>query len=63
MESSKNGRESNEEISEKDENILSFLDSMDTYLTLMDSLSSTLRQVKFLFSVLLISITEKLNFY
>ncbi|CAA2964944.1 Hypothetical predicted protein [Olea europaea subsp. europaea] len=44
MESSKNGRESNEEISEKDENILSFLDSMDTYLTLMDSLSSTLRQ-------------------
>lgn len=44
MESSKSDRESNEGISEKEENILNFLDSMDTYLILMDSLSSTLRQ-------------------
>ncbi|KAL2499216.1 hypothetical protein Adt_24766 [Abeliophyllum distichum] len=44
MESSENGRESNEGISVKEENILNFLDSVDGYLILMDSLSSTLRQ-------------------
>lgn len=30
----------------KDEDLLQFLDSLDGYLTLLDSLSSTLRQVK-----------------
>ncbi|KAL2522080.1 coiled-coil domain-containing protein [Forsythia ovata] len=44
QESSENGRESNEGISVKEENILNFLDSVDGYLILMDSLSSTLRQ-------------------
>ncbi|XP_058098608.1 uncharacterized protein LOC131243336 isoform X2 [Magnolia sinica] len=40
-----NGTRSSEEDARKeDENILLFLDSMDSYLTLFDSLSSTLRQ-------------------
>ncbi|KAK3205141.1 hypothetical protein Dsin_019187 [Dipteronia sinensis] len=30
----------------KEENLLQFLDSVDSYLTLLDSLSSTLRQVR-----------------
>ncbi|XP_073135447.1 uncharacterized protein [Henckelia pumila] len=45
MSSSENdGIESRKEISEREGNILSFLDSTDSYLMLMDSLSSTLRQ-------------------
>lgn len=41
-----NGREKQEEEKQiKDETLLQFLDSTDGYLTLIDSLSSTLRQV------------------
>lgn len=34
------------ELNEKEENLLEFLDSLDDYLTLFGSVSSTLRQVK-----------------
>ncbi|KZV58830.1 coiled-coil domain-containing protein 115 [Dorcoceras hygrometricum] len=45
MPSSENGGiESRKEISEREGNILIFLDSTDSYLILMDSLSSALRQ-------------------
>lgn len=45
MPSSGNGGiESSKEISEREGNILSFLDTTDSYLILMDSLSSALRQ-------------------
>ncbi|KAK6116792.1 hypothetical protein DH2020_049422 [Rehmannia glutinosa] len=42
--SSKNGTESTNELGESDQHILNFLDSVDSYLILMDSLSSALRQ-------------------
>lgn len=35
-----------EEQLDEEENVVTFLDSMDAYLTLIDSLSSTLRQVE-----------------
>lgn len=45
MASSENGGiDSRKEISEREGNILSFLDSTDSYLILMDSLSSALRE-------------------
>ncbi|KAL3810202.1 hypothetical protein ACJIZ3_000045 [Penstemon smallii] len=44
MRSSENGIESSKEISQSEENVINFLDSMDTYLILVDSLSSALRQ-------------------
>ncbi|PIN23321.1 hypothetical protein CDL12_03955 [Handroanthus impetiginosus] len=44
MQTSENGMESTNELSESDRHILNFLDSMDSYLILMDSLSSALRQ-------------------
>ncbi|XP_051118139.1 uncharacterized protein LOC127242599 isoform X2 [Andrographis paniculata] len=44
MESSENGIESTDGVAETDQHVLDFLDSMDSYLTLMDSLSSALRQ-------------------
>ncbi|GFP78960.1 coiled-coil domain-containing protein 115 [Phtheirospermum japonicum] len=44
MQSSENGTESTNKLVEGDQHILNFLDSMDSYLILMDSLSSSLRQ-------------------
>ncbi|KAI3459947.1 hypothetical protein Pfo_016610 [Paulownia fortunei] len=44
MQSSENGTESTNELVESEQHILNFLDSMDSYLILMDSLSSALRQ-------------------
>ncbi|KAL8487106.1 hypothetical protein ACS0TY_023221 [Phlomoides rotata] len=44
MQSSENMTESSNEVMESDEHVLNFLDSMDSYLILMDSLSSALRQ-------------------
>ncbi|XP_042007587.1 coiled-coil domain-containing protein 115-like isoform X2 [Salvia splendens] len=41
---SENRNESTDKLREADQHVLNFLDSMDTYLNLMDSLSSTLRQ-------------------
>lgn len=46
MQSTEDEIESTNELVESDEHILNFLDSMDSYLILMDSLSSALRQVK-----------------
>lgn len=43
--------ESTDQLMETDLHVLNFLDSMDAYLLLMDSLSSTLRQVKNLFDL------------
>lgn len=45
MQISENRTESTDKLMEADQHALNFLDSMDTYLNLMDSLSSTLRQV------------------
>ncbi|CAK9180332.1 unnamed protein product [Ilex paraguariensis] len=42
--SSENGKGSTEENQQEEEHVLKFLDSMDSYLVLMESLSSTLRQ-------------------
>lgn len=39
------GKRGGGEGGEEDEKIIQFLDSLDSYLTLTDSLSSTLRQV------------------
>ncbi|KAL3619824.1 hypothetical protein CASFOL_034736 [Castilleja foliolosa] len=44
MQSPGNGTESTDVLVESDQHILNFLDSMDSYLTLMDSSSSSLRQ-------------------
>ncbi|CAA0842023.1 Unknown protein [Striga hermonthica] len=44
MHSSNNTTVSTNELVESEQHILNFLDSMDSYLTLMDSLSSSLRQ-------------------
>lgn len=44
MQSSENGVESRNEVAEGEQHILNFLDSVDSYLILMDSLSSALRQ-------------------
>ncbi|KAL0366497.1 UNVERIFIED_CONTAM: hypothetical protein Sradi_3539800 [Sesamum radiatum] len=44
MQSSENGVESRKEVAESEQHILNFLDSVDSYLILMDSLSSALRQ-------------------
>ncbi|KAL0368770.1 UNVERIFIED_CONTAM: HMG1/2-like protein [Sesamum calycinum] len=44
MQGSENGVESRTEVSESEQYILNFLDSVDSYLILMDSLSSALRQ-------------------
>ncbi|XP_042008360.1 coiled-coil domain-containing protein 115-like [Salvia splendens] len=44
MQISENRTESTDKLMEADQHVLNFLDSMDTYLNLMDSLSSTLRQ-------------------
>lgn len=37
-------REQHQQIDEQDQHVLEFMDSMDAYITLFDSLSSTLRQ-------------------
>ncbi|KAL7085683.1 hypothetical protein ACP275_14G293900 [Erythranthe tilingii] len=44
MQISEDGNQSSNEIAGADQNILNLLDSMDNYLTLVDSLSSSLRQ-------------------
>ncbi|KAL6578258.1 hypothetical protein OROMI_010586 [Orobanche minor] len=44
MQSLENGNESTNELVESEQHVLNFLDSMDSYLILMDSLSSFLRQ-------------------
>ncbi|KAL6527211.1 hypothetical protein OROGR_016301 [Orobanche gracilis] len=44
MQSLENGTESTNELVESEQHVLNFLDSMDSYLILVDSLSSSLRQ-------------------
>ncbi|KAL6504175.1 hypothetical protein OROGR_026098 [Orobanche gracilis] len=44
MQSLENGTESTSELVESEQHVLNFLDSIDSYLILMDSLSSSLRQ-------------------
>ncbi|XP_047977275.1 coiled-coil domain-containing protein 115 [Salvia hispanica] len=44
MQIAENRTESTDQLVEADQHVVNFLDSMDTYLNLMDSLSSTLRQ-------------------
>lgn len=46
---------------ETEENVVKFLDSVDGYLMLMDSLNSTLRQVKLLGPILFILILSNIK--
>lgn len=60
--SSQDYKEENELPSvETEENVVKFLDSVDGYLMLMDSLNSTLRQVKLLGTILFILILSNIK--